>query len=293
MKSGVYLLLLLAAIPSAWGQLQVDLKFNRLHYIAHEPVVATVKITNLAGRDITLQNGPDQKWFGFEIKGSDGHLLPRMRPNAPEPVLQIKTGSSVTRKINLTPLFPLQEFGPYHVRAHIYLADSEKFYYTPARVFQVADGRPIWQRTVGVPDGQVGAGESRTYSLLSGRFPDHTSLYVRVENRDSVVVRATRSLGPIVAALEPQSELDRQNQLHVLHCTSPGRWAYSHVTLNGKLLEHSIFMETRNRPRLRRSTDGSVAVSGGRLAQPGSDPAQSIAPRMSMRRADSLVNDRE
>ena len=45
---------LFAAVAEA--QVQVDLKFKRLQYIAYEPVVATVAITNLAGRDIELHD---------------------------------------------------------------------------------------------------------------------------------------------------------------------------------------------------------------------------------------------
>ena len=40
----------------AEGQIQVDVKFKRLQYIAYEPVVATIAITNLAGRDIELHD---------------------------------------------------------------------------------------------------------------------------------------------------------------------------------------------------------------------------------------------
>ena len=42
------------------AQVEVDLKFKRLQYIAHEPVVATVAITNLAGRDIELRDADGQ-----------------------------------------------------------------------------------------------------------------------------------------------------------------------------------------------------------------------------------------
>ncbi|HEY2045872.1 MAG TPA: hypothetical protein VGG93_04770, partial [Candidatus Udaeobacter sp.] len=54
----------------AEAQVQVDLKFQRLQYIAYEPVVATVAITNLAGRDIELHDAEGQSWLGFEITGS-------------------------------------------------------------------------------------------------------------------------------------------------------------------------------------------------------------------------------
>ena len=48
--------LLLFFATTARGQIQVDLKFKRLQYIAYEPVLATVTITNLAGRDVDLHD---------------------------------------------------------------------------------------------------------------------------------------------------------------------------------------------------------------------------------------------
>src|SRR5262249_20462213 len=53
------------------AQVQVDLNFKRLQYIAYESVVATVAITNLAGRDIELHDADGQSWLGFEITGSE------------------------------------------------------------------------------------------------------------------------------------------------------------------------------------------------------------------------------
>jgi hypothetical protein len=280
MRFIVYLAVLLFAAAVAQAQLQVELKFKRLQYIAHEPVMATVKITNLAGRDVDLHDKDDQRWFGFEIKAGEGRLLLPLKQQTPEPSLHVEAGKTVTRKINLTPVFPVHDLGSYHVRANVYFADLNKYFYSQARVFQVADARPIWQETVGIPDGTSGAGEMRTYSLLSNRFPDHTSLYVRVENKSSGIVYATYSLGRALAYDEPQTELDRANQLHVLHCAAPRRWAYSHIGLNGELLAHSIFMETKTHPRLRHAVDGAIAVSGGMLDVPIAQSARRPAPKL-------------
>jgi hypothetical protein len=261
----------------------VELKFKRLQYVAHEPVMATVRITNLAGRDVDLHDEKGQHWFGFEVNAGEGRLLAPFRQSAPEPALHVEAGQTVTRKINLTPVFPVHDFGAYHVRANVYFADLNKFFYSQTKVFQVADARPIWQKTVGVPDGIAGAGEMRTYSLLSNRFPDHTSLYVRVENKSGGLVYTTYSLGRVIAYDEPQAELDRANQLHVLHCAAPRTWAYSHIGLNGELLAHSTFMETKTRPRLRHVADGAVAVNGGRLDLPIAQSPRSPAPKLSAR----------
>jgi hypothetical protein len=281
MKSLLPLAVFFFLAAAAQAQVQVELKFKRLQYVAHEPVMATVRITNLAGRDIDLHDEKGQHWFGFEVNAGEGRLLAPFRQAAPEPALHVAAGQTVTRKINLTPVFPVHDFGAYHVRANVYFADLNKFFYSQTKVFQVADARPIWQKTVGVPDGIAGAGEMRTYSLLSNRFPDHTSLYVRVENKSNGLVYTTYSLGRVIAYDEPQAELDRANQLHVLHCAAPRTWAYSHIGLNGELLAHSTFMETKTRPRLRHVADGAVAVNGGRLDLPIAQSPRSPAPKLS------------
>lgn len=270
------------AVATAQAQIQVELSFKRLQYIAHEPVIATVKIANNSGRDIELRDEGGQRWFGFEISAGEGRLLaPIAQTN--EPPLQIEAGKTVTRRVNLTPLFPVHDFGTYHARANVYFPDLNKFFYSVTKVFQVSDGRTIWQKTVGIPDGAAGAGDVRTYSLLTNRFVDHTALYVRVENRDRGVVYNTYSLGRILSGEEPQAEIDRANQLHVLHCAAPRNWAYSHVGLNGELFKHSTFLETKTRPRLRQTPDGSVAVRGGVLDAPVADTKRGPAPKLSDR----------
>jgi hypothetical protein len=278
----VALLCLLFLAGTAQAQIQVELKFKRLQYIAYEPVIATVKITNLAGRDIELRDQDGQRWFGFEVTANEGRHLPPAA-QAPEQPLKIEAGKTVTRKINLTPVYPVHDLGPYHVRANVFFADLDKFFYSQTKVFQVGDARPIWQRTVGVPEGMPGMGGVRTYSLLSNRFADHTKLYVRVEDKTTGAVYSTYSLGRVIALDEPQVELDQANQLHVLHCAAPRTWAYSQVGLNGELLRKSTFMETKTRPRLRHAADGAIAIKGGMRDAPVASAAPSPASKLSAR----------
>ena len=265
----------------AQAQVQVDLKFKRLQYIAYEPVVATVAITNLAGRDIELHDAEGQSWLGFEVTGSEEQPIGPLSAGNREPPLRIQTGQRVTRQINLTSLYPVHEYGAYHVRTNIYFSDLGKFFYSAPRVLEVTDARPIWQQTVGVPDGAGASGDVRTYSLMTNRFPDHTSLYVRVQDKDSGVVYATYSLGRTISLEQPQAEIDRANQLHVLHCAAPRAWSYARVGLNGELLEHSSFMETKTRPHLVHSGGGEVAVRGGMVEAPASSGTK--APKLSAR----------
>jgi len=283
MKLTVFCAALLSIAASATGQIQVDLKLPRFQFIAYEPLVVTIGITNLAGRDVDLHDISGQPWFGFEVTGQDGELIGELKTAPIQPPLKIETGKRVTQKIDVTSLFAVHDFGAYHVRAHIYFADLNKFFYSQAKVFEVTDARPIWQRTVGVPEGMGGSGDVRSYSLLTNRFPDHTSLYVRVEDKDHGIVYATYSLGHIIVLEDPHAELDRANQLHVLFCAAPRAWAYDRIGLNGEHLSHATFMETKSRPRLVRAEDGQVKIAGGFLEAPLNPETRNAAPKLSER----------
>ncbi|HXA09707.1 MAG TPA: hypothetical protein VNW28_06970 [Chthoniobacterales bacterium] len=276
------LAVLFLATITARAQIEVDLKFKRLQYIAYEPVIATVTITNLAGREIELRDDTGQHWYGFEVTANEGRTLAPLRQRS-EPPLKIAAGTSVTRKIDLTPLFPITDRGVYHARANVYFADLNKFFYARAKVFEVTNARPIWQRTVGNP----GADGVRTYSLLTNRFPDHTSLYVRVEDKANSLVYATYSLGRLISFDEPHAEVDRNNQLHVLQCSAPRLWSYSVVGLDGRLAKHTTYTQTRTSPHLRRAVDGTVAVAGGMVDAPVAPLASGKeGPKLSDRPAD-------
>jgi hypothetical protein len=286
-----WLLLCLGLFAStALAQIQVELKFPRLQYIAYEPVVANLTITNLAGRDVDLRDAGNQSWFGFEVSGGQGQSIPSIANSSTEPLI-VPAGHRVTRKINLTPLYGVRDFGTYRVRAHIYFADLNKFFYSPTKVFEVTDARPIWQKTVGIPQEGGASGNARTYSLMTNRFPDHTSLYVRVEDKDNGTVYATYSLGQIIAFDQPQAEFDRSNQLHILYCAAPRTWSYARVGLNGELVSRASFGETKSRPRLVHADDGVIKVAGGMMDTPVTQAARNNAAKLSNRPANAPRDD--
>src|SRR2546423_14444412 len=76
---------------AANAQIQVQLKFSRLQYIAYEPLLATISITNRAGRDIDLRDDDAERWFGFEITSSDGQSIAADSSQKMEP-LSIEAG---------------------------------------------------------------------------------------------------------------------------------------------------------------------------------------------------------
>src|SRR5438477_11859139 len=207
------LFLLLGFVTGAVNaQIEVQLKFSRLQYIAYEPLLATVTITNRAGRDVDLHDDGGERWFGFEITGRDGQSASADASQKMEP-LRIENGQTVTQKINLANQYTIQDFGNYHVRAHVYFSDLGRYFYSQTKVVEVTDARPIWKQSVGIPADSGAGGDSRTYSHLTNRFADETSVYVRVEDELRTTVHATYSLGYVIAFYDPPAESDRENKI--------------------------------------------------------------------------------
>src|SRR2546423_12261092 len=111
MKLPALLLCALLIAANAAAQIQVELKLPRLKYIAYEPVVANLIITNLAGRDVDLRDSNGQTWFGFEVSGSEGQPIAQATSAATQAPLNLASGKTVTQRINLAPLYAVHDFG--------------------------------------------------------------------------------------------------------------------------------------------------------------------------------------
>jgi hypothetical protein len=261
---------LLIIATSAHAQIQVDLKFKRRLFIAYEPVMATVTITNLTGRTITLRDIDEHKWFAFQVATAEGRLIPPRDPDYSLEPLEIEQGQTVKRRVNLNTLYPISDFGSYRVQASVYFAPLKRYFSSSPHLVEVTEGKLIWQQTAGVPEGH---GEGyRLITLLTHRLSRENMLYVRVQDRERGIVYATYPLGRVVMAQQPQAELDRQNRLHVLQMIGPRTYVLSRIGLNGEWLGQQIYTAPKSRPELRKVADGGIEVVGGqveiRAAQP-------------------------
>ena len=262
-------LLLLAALlvcsQSLQAQIQVGLDIKRKFLMLYEPIVATVTVTNLAGRDITLADSPTQSWFGFQINRGDGQLVPPLNTEYKLTPLTIPAGQTVKRSIVLNSIYPVHELGLYRVRATIYYSAMEKYYQSQLVNLEISEGRTVWQQVVGVPDGAEGAGSTRKLSLLCFRQSESTMIYARIEDVDNGTIFATMPLGRVIAGLDPEAQVDLQNNLHVLQVSKAKALLYSCIGLNGELLAQNTYYAVKNRPTLRRNAAGTVTVVGGEL----------------------------
>lgn len=271
-------------VATAEAQLQISLKIPRHLYMAYEPVIATVSVTNLTGRDVMLDEIDGQKWFSFQITSGDGRLIAPRDPNYELAPLLVPNGQTARRSVNLVTLYPVNDFGLYRIKASIFLPELHRYFSSQLVGIEISEGKTVWQQTVGVPEGVDGAGRYHVYTLLSFRQPKDNMLYLRVEDKEQGIIYATYPLGPLIASNEPQIQLDERNGLHVLQLVGPKTFTYSRIGINGEWIGQTTYSELKNRPRLKRLASGQVSVTGGQVevpatAQAGAPPVPKLSDR--------------
>ena len=250
-----------ATVLPAHGQLAIAFDIKRRTFLRYEPLVATVRITNLSGRDLMLHDD-EQPWFGFDVKvlNSETTLSPRNPDYRLDP-LEIKIGETVKRTVDLTQLFALSELGEYKIKATIFAKPLNQLFSSKPSIITIVEGKVLWHQTVGVPDTLANAGQNHTIKLLE--FPDDKRyLYVRVEDEEQAYVFCTRRLGHMIDGTTPQLQLDTTNNLYVLHLIAPKTYLLTNIGVNGEWLGQYQYTAPKAKPFLRRIADGSIQLVG-------------------------------
>ena len=279
----LWVLLMLSGAGMVKAQILVDLAIKRNLYIAYEPLLATVRITNLSGNRLLLADVEGKKWFGFQIETLDGRPIPPSDPNYEIAPQQIEPGTTIARTVNLTQLYPINDFGSYRIRGTVYSTELNGYFSSPPLTIEITEGRLIWQQTVGVPGMESGAGSSRSISLLAHRLPERTDLYLRIEDKSAGLVYCTHRLGDYISYGKPDVQIDALNTIHILQNSAPHLFIYSKIGLDGKILERTSFDAPKERPQLKRSKEGEVVVMGGTPFDPHAPPTPASIPKLSDR----------
>lgn len=277
-------LLLLVFVQPVQAQFQVSLDIKRRFLMVYEPVIATVTVRNLTGRDITLTDSPTQSWFGFQVNyGETSRIVPPLDPFYRQAPLTLRMGETIKRSVVLNNLFPMGELGLYRVRATIFDSAREKYYQSPLVGLELSEGKLIWQQTVGVPSGYNGAGGTRKASLLTFRRAESTYLYVRMEDPDNAMVYGTTAMGRIISGIDPDVQFDTRNVLNVLQLTGQKTYLLTRVSLDGEILAQENYTTAKYRPMLRQDASGGMTVYGGTPLQPAGGPGERTPNKLSDR----------
>ncbi len=273
---------LILSLTAAYSQLSVNIEVKRRAYVRYEPILVTVSITNLAGRDLVLEDGSTQ-WFGFTVThGDKDTLISPRNPDYKLDPLNIKLGETVKHTINLNELYPITELGFYRVKANIYCKAYDQYFTTRMANLDVSDGRTIWKQSVGVPETMPHAGEIHEFSLISAVGAAHQYLYARITDPSSGRVFGCYRLGHLLDGTTPDAQFDTTNTLHVFQLAAPKTYTLTQLGVNGEVYGQWIYDAPKLKPMLRRDATGNLEIVGAKRrpdAVAGATPAPKLSDR--------------
>ena len=253
------------------AQVAVSLQMNKSSYILNEPVTATIKITNHAGRELILRGNGSRSWLNFHLT-SQGRTVPIARRINYKPVI-IPAGQTVARKININTTYSLGRMGNYTCTATVNMPGPTRNGFVSNRAqFTVTSGRTIWVQRAGIPQAP---GEIREYKLITFSGNRSLELFAQVSSANTGLHIATVPLGQAITIRKPTATLDSNNNMHALYQIKPNLFTHVAISPNGSILSSTYHKRgsSGSIPRLY-PLNGSVVVAGAIRHDPQAEAEQ-------------------
>ncbi len=250
----------------ASAQIVVSLQMNRIQFVAGEALPVTVTITNHSGQNLIFQNNGHRNWLDFVVMSDKGQPISTTGRNLFGAV-NIPVGQTMSREVDISRLFRLNETGSFSVYAVVRLPGAkERDEFDSNRVlFSTTAGSLYWSQKIGV---NGAPGLTREYRILNFVGVRSTQLYVQLVDDRTGAFLQTYSLGDVLLFRKPQVTVDRNQNLHVFYLVSPTMWAHSRIDSNGKFLGRELHQRGDEDPVMTTMADGSVTVGGGAAIDP-------------------------
>ena len=263
--------MVLSGFPAS-AQIGISLSLDRHRYLRYEPIYATVTVRNYAGNTLVFGLDKDSGRLWFQIEREDGRSVDPFRPDVnPASGLILGAGETKTLTLTLNTLYPLTDEGLYRVRVRISHPRLRHDYISDQVEIEIRDGIVIWKQRVGLPTSDPGQPiRYRDFQLLLFHA-DKGEVYC-LRSRDDRCIYGVIRLGPRIAGVEPQCDVDAVSNVHVLFMIRPRLCAYRVYSPDLELRLDRYYMVEQTMPRLVRDPElGRVRVVGGRPAIPGVD----------------------
>ena len=256
----------------ALAQVTVDVVLDQDHYLANEPLLVGVRVTNFSGR--TLKLGKDPDWLQIAVEADGGMFLEKLADPPVVKEFEVPSSTKGTRWFDLQPCFNLGRTGCYQVTAVVRIPELGQELTTKPKAVIISSGAKVWQQEFGLPPkpGDASAApETRRYALVTAMSGKRVHLYVRVTDGPETKSYRVFPIGAMLTFSHPEAQVDRNAELHVLFQTSAQQFTYVQVDPDGQLLAHRTHKYTESRPKLRAEADGTVLVRGGTRIKAHSD----------------------
>jgi hypothetical protein len=268
-RIGLFAVMLCLAAGSLQAQISgvtAELKLDEDQYLPDEDLQLKVRISNRSGQEITL--GTDNYWISLSIASDNNRTCPQLGEMPVQGAFSLQSGEVGIRALNPTPYYEFRRLGRYRVTATIRIPQWHQEITTKAVYFNVGNGvtlpnlaniqfgMPVTGNATNTPP------EVRRYSLLKVTSLKAPRLYFRLTDNNDRVLRIFPIL-PMTSFSDPEAQLDKYNNLHVLSQIGGHSFGYAVLSPNGKWLLRQTYVYTDTRPMLRVDTDGQILVAGG------------------------------
>ena len=255
----------LAALTSGLGQpVSVEVAFDQEQFLVNEELVAKVRITNFSGQTLAL--GAEEDWLSFTVDGGPGKVVSQRAVIPVKSAFSLESSKIGTRRINIAPYFDLSRPSRYTVTASVRIPQLKITVSSKPKAFNIINGTVLWQQDFGVPgDAQAtnSIPEIRKYSLLQATHDRELKLYFRLTDSSGAKTYRVFPIDKLISFSNPEGQLDRFNNLHVLYQTGARSFLYMMINPDGVVIARESHEISNSKPVLRAEKDGRISVTGG------------------------------
>ena len=244
------------------AQVSVKVSTDQDEFLPGEALPVAARIVNRSGQ--TLKLGQDNSWLKFSIEARDGYVVFQTGDVPVNHEFTLESSERATVRANLAPYFHLPRAGHYFIRATVTIPEWNLQVTSDPKPFDVIQGAKLWEQDFGVPrSGSSNAEpEMRKYALQEANYlHSQLTLYVQVTESTGKINKVF-PIGRMLSFSQPEPEVDRVSNLHVLYQNGPRMFRYTVINPNGDIILRQTY-DVTTRPRLMRDADGNFNVVGG------------------------------
>jgi hypothetical protein len=261
---GLLLVALFASVARLSAQVTVEVTTEQEQFLPGETLPTAARIVNRSGQ--TLHLGADEGWLTFSVESPDGFVVFKKGEVPVRGEFTLESSERATKRVDLAPYFNLLKPGRYAIRATIRIKEWEdRQVSSPPKSFDIIQGAKIWEQEFGVPrvPGITnGMPEVRTYALQQANYlRTQLKLYVQITDTKGKINKVF-PIGPMLSFGQPEPQLDKLSNLHILYQNGPHSFSYTVITPDGEVIVRQTYDYT-SRPRLKADANGNLAVIGG------------------------------
>lgn len=265
------------------AQVTVEVSCEQDQFLSGEPLTVSVRIKNRSGQTLHLDSELD--WLTFSVESRDGFIVVKTGEVPVEGTRDLESSKVATVRVDLSPYFVLPKQGRYSVTATVHVKEWNEQVTSSPKSFDIIQGAKLWFQEFGVP-APAGASntppEVRKFTLEQANYlRSQLRLYLRLTDATDTKVFKVFPIGSMVSFGQPEAQLDKFSNLHVLYQNGARSFSYNVFNPDGEVLLHQTYDYANSRPRLKANEEGKIGVMGGQRRPtskdvPASKPTSNI-----------------